>query len=251
MFLYTTALKDILRPARLVVWLLVCLGVFAVGLLWKHLAGNVAADVSYGQLASAIGFRVLALSAAVFASMVISQEVEQRTITYLLTRPVPRPALIFARSLAAATATALVGGLAVLASALAVHGAGFMQAQVLRDMGVALLGALAYTSLFVLVSLLVSKSLIYCLLFVFGWESLVPSVAGDMAYLSILTYLRRLSDHPKLETGPNLGNLLSGQMFQSTMPLGLAIGVLVGLIAFGLVFSAWWFAHFEYMPKEE
>ena len=51
------------------------------------------------------------LAAVIAGSAVISEEVEDRTITYLLTRPIPRPAVLLGRWLATLTVLlALIGG---------------------------------------------------------------------------------------------------------------------------------------------
>ena len=66
----------------------------------------------------------------------------------------------------------------------------------LRDAGAIFLGAAAYGSLFLFVTLIFNRALIICVLFAFGWESSVPNLATGLQKLSILAHMQAIAKHP-------------------------------------------------------
>lgn len=250
-FLYQTALKDFLRVKRLVVWLLVVVALFGIARIWAGLTTDLKPQEAYNQLSAVLVYRMLALAAAIFSTAVVSQEVEQKTIVYLLTRPIPRWMILTARSLAAATVVAGIGCLLSLSVTLAVFGGAIGSNDMLsKDLVALIAGALAYTGLFVLVSLWINRSMIVNLLFAFGWETMIPNLQGDMYYLSIYKYLETISQRPSLaEPGPL--SALAAQLSVNTMNLSTAWIVLTALTVACMGGAAWWFTRFEYVPRED
>ncbi len=248
--LFAYALGDYLRPVRLVVWFVIALAALAIASQWHRLSGAMPEDVAYGQLSNMVVYRIVALAAAIFATMVVGAEIENRTITYYLTRPIPRWKLLLARLAAAMLATTLVTLLTLLAVGIGFLGTPWNSPLFWRDAWVVSLGAMVYTALFGLVGLVLSRPLIYSLLFAFGWEMFVPNVSGNLYYLSIFTYLRSLANHPRLEQ-KGLTALLSGQFQVETAPMGASAIVLVAVLVLALGLGVLVFTHFEFMPKEE
>ena len=77
---------------------------------------------TYGALAALLVFGfVLPILAVVFGTGVIMQELEQKTIVYLLSRPVPRWRILFAKFLAAWIVTSGTSILATVLLAMATH----------------------------------------------------------------------------------------------------------------------------------
>ena len=118
---------------------------------------------------------VVPVLGAFYGTSLISDEVEDRTITYLFTRPVPRGSIIIGKYLAYLVCTSLV----VLPSVTAVYllitpvaggsiGATFPQ--LLTDLGLLALGLAVYGAVFALIGALVPRPLVAGLLLVFGWE---------------------------------------------------------------------------------
>jgi len=251
-FVYASALKDFMRPARLIVWFFIAVTVFGMGLVWRQLTGDTPLNIQAGQLADILVYRVLALAAAIFATMVVSQDVEQKTIVYSLTRVVPRKSMLLARSLAATTCIAIVSWLSCIAGVLAILGpSGLATPGFWIDMGVMALGACAYASLFIFVSLLMNRAMIVCLLFAFGWESFVPRMPGDLYYLSISTYLKGLAAHPQPEKEGGIQAALTGQSVETLVPQIPSLIVLVAIIGVMVTLSGLWFQRFEYSPRED
>ncbi len=130
----------------------------------------------------------------------ISDEVEDRTITYLFTRPVPRGAIIIGKYLAYLVCTALV----VLPSVTTVSflitpvGGGSIGAtfpQLLIDLGLLALGLAVYGAVFALIGALVPRPLVAGLVLVFGWEQVALIVPGYLRRFTVAHYLQSLVPH--------------------------------------------------------
>src|SRR5688500_1338640 len=107
-YIFQAALRDFLRFRRVFVWFIVALGVFGIAEIFLSVWQSTNLNETYSMLSSLLVFRVLPLASAIFSSAVIGQEVEQKTIVYLLTRPIERWKLVALRTLASAVAVALV-----------------------------------------------------------------------------------------------------------------------------------------------
>jgi ABC-2 type transport system permease protein len=100
LFLLRTALRDVLRPKRLTAAILLVLLPAAIALLWRGLvpAKQFAPGDAYNSLAASLVFGfILTILSVIYGTGVVSQEMEQRTIVYLLTRPVPRWRILLAK----------------------------------------------------------------------------------------------------------------------------------------------------------
>jgi ABC-2 type transport system permease protein len=251
-YLFQSALKDFIRPKRVVVWLLIAIATGAAARGWASLTSEMPLAQQYGQLSSILVFRLMALASAIFSTAVISQEVEQKTIVYLLTRPIPRWQLLLTRTLASASVVFMLTAFAALCVSIAVFGrAGIAQPLLISDLGTILMGSLAYGALFVLVSLMLNRAMIVCLLFAFGWESSIPNMPGYLYYVSVYSHLTAIAHHPKPTTGNGALTALSGQLSSNTMPASTAWTVLVCIVVGCMTLGCWWFTHFEYIPRED
>lgn len=143
---------------------------------------------------------VIPVLGAFYGTSLISDEVEDRTITYLFTRPVPRGAIIIGKYLAYLVCTALV----VLPSVTAVYllitpvsggsiGGTFLQ--LLTDLGLLALGLGVYGAVFALIGALVPRPLVAGLILIFGWEQVALLVPGYLRRFTIAHYLQSLVPH--------------------------------------------------------
>ncbi len=248
-YIYTALVRDNLRIGRLIGWALVALVIFGITLVWKSVAKMTPVE-SYGQIVDIIVFRFLALGAAVASTTVVTQEVEQKTIVYLLTRPQPRWWILLGRMLAAATTTTIIGWMALLGAGIAMFGgAVFGQPSFQKDLVVIALGSLAYVSFFTLLSLWVNKALIVCLLFAFGWEGFVQNMSTAMSRISVSTYLNSLADHPQVQN--NSMAFLSGDLTAAQPSTAASIGVMLAIFAGCAAIGMWWFSTNEYIARED
>jgi ABC-2 type transport system permease protein len=191
---------------------------------------------------------VLPLMALFHATSLIADEVEGRTLTYLLTRPLTRPA-IFAGKFAAYLATSL--GIALpsvvltfflLVTARGWSGVGASVPDLFRDIGVMTLTLLAYGALFALFGVLLRRPVIPGLLFLFGWE-LMANLPGYLPRLTLTAWLRSLIHHRPAQEG------LSG-LFGQVLPTGLSLAVLLVSTSLFLIAAAWLFTQREYVLEQ-
>jgi len=191
---------------------------------------------------------VLPLAALFYATSLIADEVEGRTLTYLLTRPLTR-ASIFAGKFAAYLATtftlalpAAVVTFFVLMTAQNAPQLGPAAADLLRDLGVMLLTLVAYGALFGLLGVLLKRPVIPGLVFLYGWE-LLANLPGYLPRLTLTAWLRSLIHHRPAEEG------IAG-LFQQVLPAEQALVVLPLVSLVLLAAAAWIFSEREYVLEQ-
>jgi len=192
---------------------------------------------------------VLPLAALLSAGTLVADEVEGQTLTYLLTRPIPRTSILagkYAGHLVAVLALALpttllsfviFGGPSALLS---------QPAALLRDLGVTALVLAVYTALFTLMATLLRRPMLPGLLFLFGWEFLA-NFPGDLPRLTITGWVRALVPYrvPEQDFG------LLAQLLSPT-PLGTtaALVVLPTVAAVCLALAALGFSRREFILSQ-
>lgn len=135
-----------------------------------------------------------------YGTALIADEVEDKTITYLFTRPVPRSAVLFGKYFAYLACTVLL----VLPSVMLVFflvvptgGSGIAEAfpALLADLAMLAIGLAAYGAVFALVGARMKRPLIAGLVFAFGWEPLVLLFPGYLRRFTVAYYLQGLVTH--------------------------------------------------------
>jgi len=191
---------------------------------------------------------VLPLAALFFATALVADEVEGRTLTYLLTRPLTR-ASIFAGKFAAYLVTTLglalpsaVAAFFLLLSARGWAAVGPSAGDLFRDVGVAALALVAYGAFFALLGVLLKRPVIPGLMFLYGWE-LMANLPGYLPRFTLTAWLRSLIHHRPAEEG------LAG-LFQQVLPAGPGLAVLLGVSAVFLAAAAWIFSSREYVLEQ-
>ena len=133
-----------------------------------------------------------------YGTALIADEVEDKTITYLFTRPVPRRAVLIGKYLAYVVCTSLV----VLPSIMIVFflvvplrdiGPSFLT--LLTDLGLLAFGLAVYGALFALVGAALKRPLVVGLVFAFGWEQVAMLMPGYVRHFTIVYYLQGLVPH--------------------------------------------------------
>lgn len=133
-----------------------------------------------------------------YGTALIADEVEDRTLTYLFTRPVARGAVLMGKYLAYLVCTTLV----VLPSVTIVYfllvpfrdvGATFMQ--LVLDLAILAAGLAAYGALFAWIGTLLKRPLLVGLVFAFGWEPIVLLMPGYLKRFTLAFYLQGLVPH--------------------------------------------------------
>jgi ABC-2 type transport system permease protein len=135
-----------------------------------------------------------------YGTALVADEVEDRTITYLFTRPIPRGAIVIGKYLAYLVCTVLV----VLPSVMAVYllitpvaGGSLGQTfpMLLTDLGILALGLAVYGAVFAFIGARVPKPLVAGLVLVFGWEQVALIVPGYLRRFTVAYYLQSLVPH--------------------------------------------------------
>jgi len=251
-YIFTSSLKEFTRAKRILPWLALCILAALLAMVWQRLSPDSTAGERYASVSSMIVFRMVALVSAIFATAIVSQEVEQKTIVYLLTRPVPRWKLVIFRFLAGALVVAAIGAVGSICASLGAFGGHFLSNDLLlKDIFAMTFGAFAYGALFLFVSLLFNRAMIICLIYAFGIETALPNLPGDISRLSIYSYLQAIAEHPSTSSPSQGLNLAAGDLGLNTLTSGAAIISLIFLIVACLGLSAYWFTKFEYVPRED
>ena len=135
-----------------------------------------------------------------YGTSLIADEVDDKTITYLFTRPIPRSAVLLGKYLAYVVCTTLL----VLPSVMLVFflvvstGGGSVAAafpSLLRDFAMLAIGLAAYGAVFALVGTRIKRPLIVGLVFAFGWEPAVLLFPGYLKRLTVAYYMQALVTH--------------------------------------------------------
>ncbi|MCA1595165.1 MAG: ABC transporter permease [Chloroflexi bacterium] len=255
-YLFQSTLRDLMRPRKLVaaVILAVLPTVIALIIRFQTPSNAFKGGVTYDWVEANLIFGfVLVILAVVFGTGAISQEMEQKTISYLLTRPVPRWRIVIVKFAAAFAVITATVWLASLLLALATVGpTGISRSALGRDCVILPVGALAYGAVFLLLAALFNKALLAGLVFAFGWESWVPQLPGDFHKVSLMSYLRALAPHsiPKPDSA-GMAEMLTGAMEPARIPNSLAHWVLSIVIVLCLALAVAVFSTREYVPRED
>ena len=167
-----------------------------------------------------------------YGTSLIADEVEDKTITYLFTRPVPRGAVLLGKYLAYLLCTTLI----VLPSLMIVYfllvplaqvGASFVQ--LLTDLAILAAGLAAYGALFACVGTLLKRPLLVGLVFAFGFEQVVLLMPGYLKHFTIAFYLQGLVPHAMPSEG--VVSLLQAVFRESPSPASAIFWLTFALVA--------------------
>src|SRR3954468_2931271 len=135
-----------------------------------------------------------------YGTALIADEVDDKTITYLFTRPIPRSAVLLGKYLAYVACTVLL----VLPSVMLVFllvvptgGSSIAEAfpSLLTDFAMLIVGLAAYGAIFALVGTRLKRPLVVGLVYAFGWEPAVLMFPGYLKRLTVAYYLQALVTH--------------------------------------------------------
>jgi ABC-type Na+ efflux pump permease subunit len=210
----------------------------ASGLLFTFDRPRAAGTVVYGMMIWLIYVRFLVPVLGVFyGTSLVADEVDDKTITYLFTRPIQRSAVIIGKYLAYLVCTVLlllpsvvlVFFLVVPIGRAATIGAMFPT--LLTDLAMLAFGLAAYGAVFAYVGARLKRPLVAGLVFALGWEPAVLIAPGYLKRVTVAYYLQALVRHEMPQDSPASALL---QIFReipslSTSLIGLAIIVGLGL----------------------
>ena len=186
-----------------------------------------------------------------YGSALMADEIEDKTITYLFTRPIRRGAVLFGKYLSYLACTIFV----VLPSVVLVYllvvplrgtlGGSFLD--LVKDLMLLSLGLAAYGALFAFVGAQFKRPLMIGLIFIIGWEQATLAFPGYLKRFTVAYYLQGLVPHAM----PNDGiiSIVQGIFRESPTLAGSLLGIGVIFVVF-LAWAAWIVEQREYVLEQ-
>ena len=195
---------------------------------------------------------ILPILGVFYGTSLIADEVDDKTITYLFTRPIPRSAVLLGKYLAYLACTVLL----VLPSVMLVYflivpvGGGSIAAafpSLVMDFGMLIVGLAAYGAVFALVGARIKRPLVVGLVFAFGWEPGVLLFPGYLKRLTVAYYLQALVPHAMPDDSTITVLLQAFREVPGIASSLVALGVITGAM---LWMAMRWVATREYVLEQ-
>lgn len=173
-----------------------------------------------------------------YGTALMADEVEDKTITYLFTRPIPRGAVLVGKYLAYLACTVLVVLPSVMLVYFLVVPFGQIPAtfgQLLADLGILAAGLAVYGALFAFIGAWLRRPVLIGLVFAFGWEPVAVAMPGYLEHFTVAYYLQALVPHAM----PSDGAMSVLQSFFAQPPsLAVSLGSLGAYFVVFLILAA-------------
>jgi ABC-2 type transport system permease protein len=133
---------------------------------------------------------VLPVMALIVGASVLGSEIDDGTIVHILTKPLPRREVVLSKLLVAVVATAATVGAGMFL-------AGLVAGSVRLGLGLVagtVVGVLAYSALFLALSLVTRRPVLVGLVYILIWEGLLGNVVSGTRVLSIQQYVITVSE---------------------------------------------------------
>jgi ABC-2 type transport system permease protein len=196
---------------------------------------------------------IVPLVSLVLASAVIAEEIEDRTITYLFTRPIPRAAILLGRWLAVALPVVLLlcfSAELVLRLLPTTAGEGaedqlWMPAGFhARTLATVAMGAAVYSALFAAAGALFKRPMLIGLGYTFVYEGFLGNLPGSTQKSTVVFYLKSYLFSPYPGMGGDVAEAIFGTPLEEPGKAVLMLAlILLGILALG----AWRFSRREYV----
>ena len=174
-----------------------------------------------------------------YGTSLMADEVEDKTITYLFTRPIPRSAVLIGKYLAYLASTVLIvlpSVMLVFFLVVPIGGGGIAQAfpTLLRDLLLLATGLAVYGALFAAVGAWIKRPVLFGLFFAFGWENFAMALPGYMKRFTVAFYTQSLVPHAM--PSDNLMSVLQS-VFKDSVSGWQSALTLVGLLVVALALA--------------
>lgn len=185
-----------------------------------------------------------------YGSSIVVEELDNRTLPYLTSRPVRRMAIILGKYLAYLSLTTIMLFSAVFLSYLILNLDAEFRLKNLGTVGqyaiVLWLGLAAYLAFFSFLGTWLKKPILVGLAFGFGWESVIQYFPGTTQKLSVAHYLKSLLPQYASSSGK------FGFLFIRLEPTGplLAVIILIAIITVFLALACLFFSLKEYLFED-
>lgn len=170
-----------------------------------------------------------------YGSSIITDEVDNKTLVYLTTCPIPKTSILLGKYLAGVALMVMIISSSFFASFLiaSVSSLNTPEAWVgfFRYGGVAIVALLSYSALFALLGTLMKRSILVGLLFVFGWESVVQYFPGSTQKFTLIHSIKSLLPLQAEQTKFLVFHLEPSGVAESLVTLFLVTAVALSLAA--------------------
>jgi ABC-2 type transport system permease protein len=163
---------------------------------------------------------ILPLTALIVGSSVLGLEIDDGTITHVLTKPLPRSEIVLSKLAVAWLVTTVATGVPLAVAALLAGSASLAVGLVLG----AAFGALAYSALFLALSVMTKRPVAVGLVYIMLWENVLVGFVDGARVFSVREHATTLADA--------VGN---SELLTSSVPMGTAIVMSVLFIVAGTV----------------
>jgi len=176
-----------------------------------------------------------------YGTSLIADEVEDKTITYLFPRPIPKGSVLVGKYLAYLACTFFV----VLPSVVVVYlcivplrgslGGSFLD--LLKDLAMLTVGLAAYGAVFAFIGARFKRPLLIGLFFIFGWEPTALAFPGYLKNFTVAYYVQAMVPHAM--PNDSVMSLIQG-IFRETPSLGqslISLAVILGLFLWAAAVS--------------
>ena len=185
--LFMLSLRQAASPKRLLVLTLISLLPVGVVALIAQLDEVDTAGIVGNSFEPLVVSLILPLVVMVLASSAFGNEVEDRTLSLLTTKPVPRWSLVLAKLVGTIlVAGPIMVGVSVILLALPPDREGGVIAAAAAGTAV---GVVVYAAVFTWAGLVTTRALAFGLVYVLLWEALITSFLGGTRYLSVRSYM--------------------------------------------------------------
>jgi ABC-2 type transport system permease protein len=137
---------------------------------------------------------IILILALFYGTSVCSEEIEGKTLAYLVTRPIPKAAVVVGKYAAYTAVMVGIVTLGLVFSFLVLNLNRLFDPAayriLFRYLGVLILGVMAYGALFTFLGSFLKRSIFFGLLFCFGWENVIQYFPGSTQRLAIAHYLK-------------------------------------------------------------
>ena len=194
-------LRQLLSRRRTLLLLLLA-GVLVLVAGVFRLAGEEARAIPFTTgLLSGLGIGTLMpLVALLFGTGAIGSEIEDGTAVFLLAKPIKRRTVVITKLVVAAACSAALTSAPMLLAGL-IGAGGLGDGLVLGMVAAAAIGSVLYTAVFVALSLVTSRALVFGLTYVLIWEGLLSGLFAGTRTFSIrqvtLAFADAIGDLPK------------------------------------------------------
>ncbi len=194
--IFASFFKSGLRATRTRVFILLGLAPVLLMVIVRLVDAGSAPDF-FSQVMLSLYFQLLIpVLALFFGTTIVNEELDNKTLVYLTTSPVPRRAIILGKYLAAFLLLLLIVGSGFLLSFIAAAADRLGRIEAWEELGVflgtSLLALFCYSALFTLAGTFMKKSILIGLFFVFGWESVVQYFPGVTQKFTIIHWIKSL-----------------------------------------------------------